>query len=102
MKLPRLEEMNSERFLNEVLEENKREQWRKSTLIRRNVYLWLFIIGMLCVLYTALVNRMTLCILSLCLAIVSLVIMTKYDTQLYFLKILKLRDEQKDEEPDHA
>jgi hypothetical protein len=102
MKLPRLEEMNSERFLTEALNKDKREQWCKSTLIRRNVYLWLFIVGMLCVLYTAIVNRMTLCILSICLAILSLVIMTKYDTQLCFLKVLKHRDEQKNKEPDHA
>jgi Ca2+/Na+ antiporter len=102
MKLPRLEEMNSERFLHEAFDKGMRVQWQKIILIRRNVYLWLFIIAMLCVLYTAIVNRMTLCILSLFLATISLVVMTKYDTQLRFLKILKLRDEQKNNEPNHA
>lgn len=102
MKLPRHEEMNSERFLHEAFEEKQRLLLQKSSLIRRNVYMWLFIVGMICMLYTAIVQRMTLCILSLFLAVVSLVVMSKYDTQLKFLNILQLRDEQKLKEPDHS
>lgn len=102
MKLPRLEEMNSERFLNEVFEEDHRIQWQKNARIRRNVYMWLFIVGMVCMLYTAFIHWMTLCILSLFLAVVSLVVMSKYNTQLYFLNILQLRDERKNQVPDHS
>ena len=102
MKLPHLEEMNSERFLHEVFEEEQRLHWKKSARMRRNIYLWLFIVGMVCMLYTAIIHWMALCILSLFLAVVSLVVMSKYDTQLYFLNILQLRDELKNKNPDHS
>ena len=102
MKLPRLEEMNSARFLQEVFEEEHRLHWQKSARIRRNIYLWLFIVSMLCMLYTAITEWTTLCILSLFLAVISLVVMSKYDTQLYFLRILQLRDDQKNKAPDHS
>jgi hypothetical protein len=102
MKLPKLEDLNNERFLGEVLEEPLRQQWAAGSRIRRNVYMALFIIGLICMVYTALVHRMTLCILSLFLATVSLVVMTKYNTQLQFLKVLTRIDEQKMQEPDHS
>ncbi|MDF7825803.1 hypothetical protein P4B35_17370 [Pontiellaceae bacterium B12227] len=102
MKMPRLEDMNSPRFLQEAFEKEHRLHWLKNARIRRNVYLWLFIVGMICMLYTALTQWMTLSILSLFLAIVSLVVMSKYDTQLCFLNILQMRDEQKNRDPDHS
>ena len=102
MKLPKLEDMNSERFLHDAFDENLRGQWIQNARTRRNVYLGLFIVGMLCVFYTAITHWMTLCILSLFLATVSLVIMSKYDTQLRFLNILQLRDDQQNREPDHS
>lgn len=102
MNLPKLEDLNSERFLHEAFDEALREQWIGKARIRRNVYMWLFIVGMLCIFYTAIINRMTLCILSLFLAIISLVVMSKYDTQLRFLSILKLRDAHKNDVPDHS
>ena len=94
--------MNSARFLEEAFEEEHRLQWQKGARIRRNVYMWLFIVGLLCMLSTALTERMTLSILSLFLAVVSLVVMSKYDTQLCFLNILQIRDEQKNRDPDHS
>lgn len=102
MKLPRLEEMNSARFLKEAFEEEHRLHWLKGARIRRNVYMWLFIVGMICMLYTALTDWMTLCVLSLFLAVVSLVVMSKYDTQLCFLNILQMREGQKNNDPDHS
>lgn len=102
MKLPKLEDMNSERFLNEAFDQECRIQWSKNATLRRNIYLWLFVVAILCLFYTAIIDRMTLCILSLFLATISLVVMTKYDTQLYFLNILQLRDEQSNVEPDHS
>jgi uncharacterized membrane protein YjjP (DUF1212 family) len=70
--------------------------------IRRNTYLGLFAVGFACIIVTALLNEMTLCILSLFLATVSLVVMTKYDTYLFFLKILKETNERKNLTPDHS
>ncbi|MDF7801923.1 hypothetical protein P4C99_20775 [Pontiellaceae bacterium B1224] len=102
MNLPKLEDMNSERFLEEAFDETFRAQWVKKARIRRNVYMGLFIVGMLCMFYTAITSWMTLCILSLFLATVSLVVMSKYETQLQFLTVLQLRDARKNSEPDHS
>ncbi|VGO17844.1 hypothetical protein PDESU_06446 [Pontiella desulfatans] len=98
MKLPRLEDLNSERFLNEAFDAEFHDKWERDAKMRRNIYLWLFLTGFACIFITAFTNQMTLCILSLFLATVSLVVMTKYDTQLFFLRILKLREEKRAEE----
>ena len=72
-------------------------KWIKDTLLRRNIYLWLFLTGIACIFITAFTGQMLMSILSLFLATVSLVVMTKYDTQLFFLRGLKLRDEDSGE-----
>ncbi|MEE9368427.1 MAG: hypothetical protein V3V05_06140 [Pontiella sp.] len=93
MKLPKLEEMNSEQFLDEAFKPEFHNKWLRDALLRRNIYLWFFLTGIACVFITALTNQMLLSILSLFLATVSLVVMTKYDTQLFFLRGLKLSDD---------
>ena len=93
MKRPRLEELNSERFLNEAFDSEHHEKWVRDARLRRNIYLWLFFTGLTCIFITAITHQRTLTILSLFLTTISLVVMTKYDTQLYFLKILQLREE---------
>ncbi|MEA2069063.1 MAG: hypothetical protein U9P12_07680 [Verrucomicrobiota bacterium] len=95
MKLPRLEELNSQRFLDEAFDVGHHDKWQSDARVRRNVYLWLFITGFICIFITAFTDQMTLCILSLFLSTISLVVMTKYDTQLFFLRILRVREEQK-------
>lgn len=102
MKMPKLEDLNSERFLNEAFDHEMRSRCTKSAIIRRNIYMGLFAAGMVCTLYTAVVHWTTLCILSLFLATIALVVMTKYDTQIHFLKILQAREELKKHEPDHS
>jgi len=101
MKLPKLEQLNSERFLDEAFEEEHHEKWEKDAKLRRNIYMWMFLTGIACVFITALTSQHVLCILSLFLATVSLVVMTKYDTQLFFLRVLRLRGSQDDPPPDH-
>lgn len=102
MNLPKLEDMNSERFLNEAFDQELRKRWIRNARLRRNIYLGLFVVGMLCMFYTAIIDWLILCILSLFLATISLVVVSKYDTQLRFLNVLQLRDARKDAEPDHA
>jgi hypothetical protein len=92
MKLPRLEDLNNERFLDEAFDALHNENLIRQARIRRNIYLWLFLTGIACIFITAFTNQMTLSILSLFLATISLVVMTKYDTQLYFLLVLRLRE----------
>ena len=95
MKLPRLEDINSARFLDEAFDAGQNSRLESEARLRRNVYLWFFLTGIACIFITALTNQPVLCILSLFLATLSLVVMTKYDTQLHFLNILRVRDELK-------
>ncbi|MDH3981531.1 MAG: hypothetical protein OES84_01375 [Kiritimatiellaceae bacterium] len=101
MKLPIFGEINSERFLTEAINGAHSDKLIKHARIRRNVYLWMFVASFLCIPCTALFGQMTLCICSLFFATISLVVMTKYDTQLFFLQLLKNRKE-KDLTPDHS
>ncbi len=97
MKLPKLEDLNNERFLDEAFEAEHNEKWIRSARMRRNIYLWLFLTGIVCIFITAFTDQMHMSILSLFLATISLVVMTKYDTQLFFLKGLRLREEEEKE-----
>lgn len=92
MKLPRLEDLNNERFLDEAFNPETNEGWIRTVRLRRNIYLWFFLTGIGCVFITAFTHQLGMSILSLFLAILSLVVMTKYDTQLFFLRKLKLRE----------
>ena len=92
MKFPKLEELNNERFLDEAFNAESNEKWERAVRLRRNVYLVLFLTGIACVFITAMTGQMVLGILSLFLATLSLVVMTKYETQRLFLTKLKLRE----------
>jgi hypothetical protein len=91
MKLPRLEDLNNARFLEEAFNKETNARWERAALLRRNVYLSLFLTGIGCIFITAFTRQLLMSVLSLFLATLSLVVMTKYDTQLTFLRILKLR-----------
>ena len=98
MKLPRLENLNNDRFLEEAFNKKTNAKWERAVLLRRNVYLWFFLTGIACIFITAFTRQLLMSILSLFLATLSLVVMTKYDTQLHFLQMLKPRDSASDEE----
>lgn len=102
MKIPKIGKHNRETLIEETYDPKRTDALILGTYIRRNIYLGLFVTGFICTLITALMNRMTLCILSLFLATISLVVMTKYDTYHFFLKILKETHEHKDITPDHS
>jgi hypothetical protein len=102
MKLPRLEDQNNARFLEEAFNEDTNAKWERAVLLRRNVYLWLFLTGIACIFITAFTRQLLMSVLSLFLATLSLVVMTKYDTQLTFLRILKLRISESSEEDSDA
>jgi len=100
MKFPKLEDLNSERFLEEAFDPATNEKWIGAVRLRRNVYLWFFLTGIACIFITAFPLQMHMSVLSLFLATLSLVVMTKYDTQLHFLTKLKLRGPEQEEEPE--
>jgi hypothetical protein len=88
--------MNNERFLRAAFNPEHNGQLQKAALLRRNVYLTLSITGFACIFIAAFAGRTMLSILSLFLSTLSLVVMTKYDTQLFFLKVIKLDGVEKD------
>ena len=83
-----VEDMNNELFLREAFDPSCQLKMIRAARLRRNVYLTLFIVGFICILTAALTGMHVLSVLSLFLATLSLVVMSKYDTQIYFLTMI--------------
>lgn len=93
MDLKDIGELNTERFLHEAFDVRYRKKLIRAARLRRNVYLVLFLIGFICIFLAGLSGFLILSILSLFLATLSLVVVSKYDTQLFFLKIIAEKEE---------
>lgn len=94
MNIKDIGELNTERFLNDAFEPTYNPALLKAALLRRNIYLAFFITGTACIFITAFTSQILLCILSLGFSTLSLVVMTKYDTQVFFLRIIQLRTKE--------
>ncbi|MEN8255017.1 MAG: hypothetical protein ABFR33_06060 [Verrucomicrobiota bacterium] len=81
--------LNKKRLQREVFDPKCQQKLLRSARLRRNVYLVLFLIGNVCIFISGFAGKVLLSVLSLFLATLSLVVMTKYDTQVFFLKILE-------------
>ncbi len=81
--------MNSEHFLRKAFDPQIRKKLIRAAYFRRNVYLVLFFIGILCIFVAGFSGWVLLSVLSLFLAMLSLVIVAKYDTQVDFLNIIE-------------
>ncbi len=92
MNLREFGELNTDQFLHDAFDVTLRNKLIRAARLRRNVYLVLFLVGFFCVFATGLAGLPLLSILSLFLATLSLVVMTKYDTQLFFLRMLAKKD----------
>lgn len=93
MSLNLFEDLNNERFLREAFDAKCRKKLIQSARLRRNTYLGLFLTGFVCIFMAGLSGLLVLSILSLFLSTLALVVMTKYDTQLLFLKMLQEKEE---------
>lgn len=93
MNLKDIGELNTERFLNEAFDAGCRKKLIRAARLRRNVYLGLFLVGFLCIFIAGLSDRLLLSFLSFGLSTLSLVVMSKYDTQLFFLKVIAEKEE---------
>lgn len=89
-----LGDMNNERFLKEAFDPERNRQHTKAACLRRNIYCGLFLAGIICIFITAFINQILLATLSLGLALLSLVVMTKYDTQISFLRSIRRQQDQ--------
>ena len=92
MNLKELGDLNNERFLREAFDAKLRKQLIREARLRRNIYLALFFIGFFCIFIAGFSGWALLSILSLFLATLSLVVMAKYDTQIFFLKIIAKKE----------
>lgn len=88
MDLKNISELNTDRFLDEAYDSQQREKLIGAARFYRNIYLVLFLVGFICIFITGFSDRLILSVLSLGLSTLSLVVMTKYDTQRFFLKII--------------
>ncbi len=93
-----LNDLNNDGFLDKAFEASENGGLTRAALLRRNIYLALFITGIACIFIAAFMDHTILSILSLGLATLSLVVMTKYNTQVYFLRAIKLREKKGEEE----
>jgi len=98
MNLKELGDLNNDRFLREAFDSNFQKKLLDAARFRRNTYLGLFIVGIACIFVAGLSGMTALSILSLFLATLSLVVMTKYDTQAFFLELI-LKRESPETEP---
>ena len=92
MKLKEFIDPNTEKFLREAFQPASRKKLIRATRLRRNIYLALFLTGFLCIFVAGFIGQTVLSILSLFLATLSLVVMTKYDTQFFFLILLDKKE----------
>lgn len=97
MNLKNIGGLNTERFLTEAFDPICRKKLLRAARIHRNVYLVLFLIGFVCIFVAGFSERLMLTIFSLGVATLSLVVMTKYDTQIFFLKIIEEKGSAADE-----
>ncbi|HEY5653681.1 MAG TPA: hypothetical protein VIR63_04855 [Pontiella sp.] len=96
MKILKAGKRYEERLEREAFQEEHNHRWKKGTRRRRNAWIGLFAAGFISIIGTALTNHLILSMLALFFTALSLVIMTKYDTQLFFLKILTPTDRKQD------
>ena len=86
-----LTDLNNKCFLREAFDVQSNKRLAKAARVRKNIYLGLFLSGIACLCITIFINALLLSILSVGLSALSLVLMSRYSTQIYFLKTLRLR-----------
>jgi uncharacterized membrane protein YjjP (DUF1212 family) len=89
-------QLNNEQYMKLAFDPKTRNKLVLAARLRRNVYTVLFFIGIICIFVAGLSGWAELSVLSLFLATLSLVVVTKYDTQLYFLEIIATKKEPED------
>ena len=90
--------LNNENYLRQAFDPLLRKKLVRAARFRRNVYLVLFFVGIFCIFIAGFSGWAVLSVLSLFLATLSLVVVTKYDTQVLFLKIIAEKEESGESE----
>ena len=98
MRIKGLEDLTSDNLIEEALRSENIEKLIRGARIRRNIYLWLFCISFFCILVGALTSLPTFAVVALFLTTLSLVVITKYDVHLVFLRIIHKQQIKKAEQ----
>lgn len=88
--------LNNANYLDRAFEPEEREKLIKTARLRRTAYLVICFIGIACVAASGFMGLPTLSCLSLLLATLSLVCVTKYDTQIFFLTVIDQKEQSQD------
>lgn len=80
--------LNNRHYMHRAFDPELRKRLVRAARFRRNVYVVFFFIGLFCLFVAGFSGWATLSCLSLFLATLSLVVVSKYDTQVFFLKII--------------
>ncbi|MCF7849488.1 MAG: hypothetical protein K9M45_11615 [Kiritimatiellales bacterium] len=87
--------LSSDRLIEKAFHTDNLGKLIQAAQIRRNIYLGLFCISFLSILVCALTNRPHVAIVALFLTTLSLVVVTKYDIHLMFLRIIRNQQAKK-------
>ena len=90
--------LNNKHYLHQAFDPHHREKLVRTARLRRTIYLVICFIGVACVFTAGALKMPTLCCLSLLLSTLSIVVVTKYDTQLFFLKVIETNEQSREEE----
>lgn len=88
--------LNNEHYMRQAFDPLLRKKLVRAARFRRNIYLVLFFVGIICIFIAGFSGWAVLSVLSLFLATLSLVVVTKYDTQVFFLKIIATKENPED------
>ena len=91
-------QLNNKHYLHRAFDPHHRKRMVRTARRRRGVYLVICFIGVGCVVASGALRLPTLCCLSLLLSTLSIVVVTKYDTQLFFLTVIEEREQVREEE----
>ena len=90
--------LNNQHYMHKAFDPKLRKKLARAARFRRNVYVVLFFIAIFCIFVAGFSGWATLSCLSLFLATLSLVVVSKYDTQVFFLKIIAEKEKAEERE----
>lgn len=89
--------LNNDKYLHRAFDSESREKLVQTARFRRTAYLVICFIGVACVAISGFMGLPLLSALSLLLATLSIVVVTKYDTQIFFLTMIEEKERTADD-----
>ena len=91
-------QLNNRHYLHQAFDPHHRRKMVRTARRRRSIYLVICYVGIACLATSCALELPTLCCLSLLLSTLSIVVVTKYDTQVYFLEVIDRQEQSRKEE----